>query len=138
MPDDVFEFLAANIAKPPLHQWLKPELVSIDEASSEITMRLPLRSDFRRHPDRPEVHGGIIAALADMAGHAAVAAKVRHGVPTIDLRVDFLRMAAGGFLLASATLIKLGRTIAVVDIKIADDAARLVAIGRGAYSTRDG
>lgn len=138
MSDDVFEFLAANIKRPPLHQWLKPELISIDQPSGEITMRLPLRTEFRRDPDRPEIHGGIIAALADMAGHAAVAAKLRHGVPTIDIRVDFLRMAAGEFLLASATLVKLGRTIAVADIRIADDGARLVAVGRGAYSTRQG
>lgn len=138
MSDDVFEFLAADINRPPLHQWLKPQLISIDQPSGEITMRLPLRADFRRDPDRPGIHGGIVAALADIAGHAAVAAKLRHGVPTIDIRVDFLRMAAGEFLLASAILVKLGRTIAVVDIRIADDGARLVAVGRGAYSTRQG
>ncbi len=138
MPTSTFEFLAANIAHPPLHRWLKPELVSVDESTSEVRLRLPIREEFRRDPDRPDVHGGIIAALADMAGHAAVAARVMHGVPTIDIRVDYLRMAAGTALNASATLVKCGRSIAVADIRITDDADRLVAIGRGAFSTREG
>ncbi len=133
-----FEFLAANIARPPLHGWLKPQLVALDEQTGEVRMRLPVREEFRRDPDRPDVHGGIITALADMAGHAAVAARVKHGVPTIDLRVDFLRMAAGSMLEASATLVKCGRSIAVADIRITDDAGRLVAVGRGAFSTREG
>lgn len=92
MPDPQFEFLAGNISRPPLHQWLKPELVSIDAQTGAVTLRLPFRAEFRRDPERPEWHGGIIAALADMAGHAVVAAKLQHSVPTIDLRVDYLRL----------------------------------------------
>jgi uncharacterized protein (TIGR00369 family) len=80
----------------------------------------------------------MIAVLADIAGHAVVAARLRHGVPTIDLRVDYLRMASGDFLLASAKPVKLGKTIAVVDIRITDEQARLVAVGRATYMTREG
>lgn len=138
MPDTLFDFLSENIARPPLHKWLAPELVSIDDATGAVTLRLPFRDEFRRSPDRPEYHGGIIATLADMAGHAVVAAKLRHSVPTIDLRIDYLRMAAGPFLLATGTPVKLGRTIGVVDVQIRDEAGRLVAVGRGAFSTREG
>ena len=138
MPDAVFDFLAENVAAPPLHRWLKPELVSVDATSGDVQLRLPLRPEFRRDPARPEVHGGILAMLADIAGHAAVAARLRHGVPTVDLRVDYLRMAGGDFLSARATPLKLGRTFAVVDIRITDDQERLVAVGRGTYLTREG
>lgn len=138
MPDTVFDFLAANIATPPLHQWLRPELVSVDESGGGVELRLPVRAEFRRDPARPEIHGGILAMLADIAGHAVVAARLRHGVPTVDLRVDYLRMAAGAFLSACATPVKLGRTLAVVDIRITDDQDRLVAVGRGTYLTREG
>jgi uncharacterized protein (TIGR00369 family) len=138
MAETVFDFLAENVGAPPLHRWLKPELVSVDESSGVVELRLPLRPEFRRDSARPEIHGGILAVLADIAGHAAVAARLRHGVPTVDLRIDYLRMAAGTFLSACATPLKVGRTLAVVDIRITDDQARLVAAGRGTYLTREG
>ena len=137
MPDDVFDFLAANIGAPPLHRWLKPQLVSVEEGSGSVELRLPVRAEFRRDPTRPEIHGGILAMLADIAGHAAVAARLRHGVPTVDLRIDYLRRAAGDFLSACATPVKLGRTLAVVDIRITDEQGGLVAVGRGTYLTRE-
>jgi uncharacterized protein (TIGR00369 family) len=137
MAEAVFDFLSANVGAPPLHRWLKPELVSVDESSGGVELRLPVRAEFRRDSTRPEIHGGILAMLADIAGHAAVAARLRHGVPTVDLRIDYLRMAAGDFLSACATPVKVGRTLAVVDIRITDDQARLVAVGRGTYLTRE-
>ena len=51
------------------------------------------------------------------------------------MRVDYLRLAAGSEIVAVATVVKLGRTIGVVDIRITDDQQRLVAIGRAAYVT---
>jgi uncharacterized protein (TIGR00369 family) len=137
MPEDLFDFLAANVARPPLHRWLNPQLVSVEKSSGAVELRLPLRAEFRRDATRPEIHGGILAMLADIAGHAAVAARLRHGVPTVDLRVDYLRMAAGDFLSAHAMPVKLGRTLAVVDIRITDEQDRLVALGRGTYLTRE-
>ena len=86
-------------------------------------------------PGRPELHGAIVAAMVDITGHAAIAAKVLHTVATVDMRVDYLRLAGGTELVAVATVIKLGRTIGVVDVRIGDDQSRLVAIGRAAYVT---
>jgi uncharacterized protein (TIGR00369 family) len=103
-----------------------------------VTIALPLRAEFRRDPERPEIHGGVIASLIDIAGHAAISAKLHHGVPTVDLRIDYLRVAAGRELLATAELVKLGRTLGIVDIRVTDDQGRLVAIGRGLFSTREG
>jgi uncharacterized protein (TIGR00369 family) len=97
-----------------------------------------LRAEFRRDPKRPEIHGGVIAALVDIAGHAAIAAKVRHGVPTVDIRIDYLRGAAGTELLAAADPVRLGRTLGIVDIRVTDDQGKLVAVGRALFSTREG
>lgn len=141
MPQDsarLFEFLASNIAAPPFHQWLQPELVSVDEGTKAVTLRLAVRPSFLRASDHPAVHGGIVAALVDMAGHAAVAAQVGHGVPTIDLRVDYLRRADAQVLLARGAVLKLGRSIAVADVRVTDETDRLLAVGRGAYSSREG
>jgi uncharacterized protein (TIGR00369 family) len=56
-------------------------------------------------------------------------------VPTIDLRIDFLRVAPDGDLSATATIRRAGRTLAVADVEISDAEARVVAIGRGLFST---
>lgn len=132
------EALAREVGNAPLHAWLGVRVLELNEASGSVRVELPFRDEFRRAPDRPEVHGGILSALADLAGHAVVAAHVGHGVPTIDLRIDYLRMAAGSFLTALATPVKIGRTIAVVDVQIFDPDNRIVAVGRGAFSTRQG
>jgi uncharacterized protein (TIGR00369 family) len=138
MSEDAARYLRASLAAPPFHQWLRPELRYLDAESGRVTIALPLRAEFRRDSSRPEIHGGVIAALVDIAGHAAIAAKVHHGVPTVDLRIDYLRVAAGTELMATADLVRLGRTLGIVDIRVTDDQGKLVAMGRGLFSTREG
>ncbi len=133
---DTFDFLRDSIARAPFHQWLKPKLMSVDEALSTVTIHLPLRPEFCRRPDHPGIHGGVVAALIDIVGHAAIAAKLRHGAATIDLRVDYLRLAAGKELRGTGTVIKFGQTIGVVDVRINDDQDKMVATGRGAFLTK--
>lgn len=128
-----FEFVRTNMARTPFHQWLEPRLTEVDEEAGTITVDLTLRHEFRRLPDRPEVHGGILAALVDITGHATIAAKLRHSVATIDMRVDYLRLAGGAELRAVGTVVKIGRTIGIADIKISDDTGKAVAIGRASY-----
>ena len=135
MTQSTFEFVRDNIAQTPFHPWLLPELIEVNEQAGSVTVRLPIRPEFCRLPGRPELHGAIVAAMVDISGHAAIAAKVLHSVATIDMRVDYLRLAGGSELVAVATAVKVGRTIGVVDVRIADDKKNLVAIGRAAYVT---
>lgn len=128
-----FEFVSGNIAQTPFHQWLLPRLVSVDDQSGAVTLHLTLRPEFCRLPGRPEVHGGIVAAFIDITGHATIAAKLRHSVATIDMRVDYLRLAGGAELRAVGNAVKVGRTIGIVDIQIEDDQDKAVAIGRASY-----
>jgi uncharacterized protein (TIGR00369 family) len=134
-PPSRFEFVRDNIAQTPFHQWLLPELREVNEEAGSVTVGLPIRPEFCRLPGRPELHGAVVAAMVDISGHAAIAAKVLHSVATVDMRVDYLRLAAGSEIVAVATVVKLGRTIGVVDVRITDDQQRLVAIGRAAYVT---
>jgi uncharacterized protein (TIGR00369 family) len=136
MTQSAFEFVRENVARTPFHQWLLPQVLAVDEHVGSVTINLPVRPEFYRLPGRPEIHGAIVAAIVDISGHAAVAAKVLHSVATVDMRVDFLRLAAGSELRAVATVVKLGRTIGVVDVRVTDDQKRLVAIGRAAYVTK--
>ena len=132
---DAMARLRAEMERPPYHAVLRPQPVSVDAQSGTVTIRLPYREEFRRAPDAPGYHGGVIAALIDLAGHAAVAVTVGRMVPTIDLRIDFLRAPAGGDLTARSKLLRAGRSIARADVEILDDTNNVVAVGRGTYST---
>lgn len=133
MTVSAFDFVRDNMARTPFHQWLLPELVAADEEAGTVTVRLVIRPELGNSSERTDLHGGIIAALIDIAGHAAIAAKVRHSVPTVDMRVDYLRPAAGTEILAVATIVKFGRTLSLVDIKLTDDKQKVVAVGRATY-----
>ena len=80
------------------------------------------------------LHGGAIATLVDDAGTCAIISKDRDHRPgvTTDLNVSYFNPGPGGtFVLAEATILKTGRTLAyvLVDIKREADGA-LIAQGR--------
>jgi uncharacterized protein (TIGR00369 family) len=111
---------------------------AIDAAAGRVIATMPLRAELERGAGTGQFHGGAIATLVDVAGDMAVALALGGGVPTIDLRVDYLRPAAGDRLLATATVRKLGRTVALADVEIVDPQGRLCAVGRGCYAARVG
>lgn len=111
---------------------------AVDAAAGRVVAAIALRPELERAPGSGQFHGGAIAALIDIAGDMAVAVGLGGGVPTIDLRVDFLRPATGGRLVATATLRRLGRTVATADVEVADETGRLCALGRGCYAARLG
>jgi len=84
------------------------------------------------------VHGGVLAALVDLTADQAIAAKLGHALPTIDMRADFHRRALPGRLRSRGALVRLGRTVVTADAWIFDDAGALVASGRGVYLNRGG
>jgi uncharacterized protein (TIGR00369 family) len=127
--------LRHELAHPPFHAVLRPEAVSADPQAGVVVIRLPYQPAFGRAGDSPEVHGGVIAALIDLAGHAAVAVQIGRMAPTIDLRIDYLRPAPAADLLATARTLKLGRAVSRVDIEVRDPAGLLVAAGRGSFSS---
>jgi len=127
--------LREEMARPPFHRVLAPEAVRADPAAGVVVIRLAYQPHLSRGPNDPSYHGGVIATLIDLAGHAAVAVSIGKMAPTIDLRIDYLRPAGNSDLTATATLIKAGRSVARADIAIADTEGRLIAIGRGSFST---
>lgn len=122
---------------PPFHAVLRPQALDADPEKGIVVIKLPFRDELRRLPDEKSYHGGVIATLIDLAGHAAAAVKIGRMAPTIDLRIDYLRPAQNSDLTATARLIRAGRSVARVDIEIADDQGRVIAIGRGTYSTAE-
>lgn len=117
----------------PFHRLIGLELVRAEEG--EVELRLGWREEFRRADGSDWYHGGIISALIDIAGDYAIASRLGRWVPTIDLRVDYLRPAREGTLTAVARAVKVGRTVGVADIELRDAKGAVVAVGRCAYST---
>jgi uncharacterized protein (TIGR00369 family) len=128
--------LVAELSGPPFHDFLKPKPEAV-EADGTVVVRLAFRPEFGRRPDSPFYHGGIIASLADLTAHAAIATQVGRMVPTIDLRIDYLRPAPAEDLIARGRILALGRSIGRADVEIATDDGKVVAVARGTFSTSE-
>jgi uncharacterized protein (TIGR00369 family) len=118
---------------PRYHQFLGLECVAAEEDS--VKLRLPFREDFLADEAGTYVHGGVIASLIDVAGDFALVTTFGRGLPTVDLRVDYMRPALKEDLIATAIVVKKGRTLSVCDIVIENDAGKKIAVGRALYST---
>jgi len=122
----------------PFISFMGLELVNADADKGVITMKMPIRPEFERGGVAGQFHGGAISAFIDTVGDFAVALMTSGTVPTINFRVDFLRPSVGSHLTATATVRRLGRTVAVVDIDVFDEQQRLTAVGRACYSPQVG
>lgn len=127
--------LRHELEHPPFHAFLAPQAVSVDGATSTVVIRLPYKPEFRRAGDSGDIHGGVLAALIDMAAHAAVSVEIGRMAPTIDLRIDYLRPAPGVDLYAKARTLRVGRMIGRADVEISAGDDVLLAVGRGTFST---
>ena len=134
MPDDItVEKVQALITRAPYHQWLGLKVIAVHDDGIELTATW--REEWVVNPDRRYTHGGVLAALIDLAADWAMVAKTGRGVPTIDMRVDYHRAAMPGDLVATGTVIKLGSTVSSAAAEVVDTEGRLIATGRGVYFT---
>ena len=111
--------------------------LSLDRAVGMVEIQMDFVPAAERSAGTRQFHGGAIASLIDIAGDYALLARLGHGVPTIDLRIDYLRPAIDTQLIARAVVRKLGRTIAVVDVEVTGTSGKTVALGRGSYGVQD-
>ena len=122
----------------PFIGFLGLRVVALDHAKAELQVRMPLRPELERRKGTKQFHGGPIASFIDTVGDFAIGMAVGGGVPTMNLRIDYLRPAVGDSLLGIARVRRAGKTAAVIDVDVSDEQGRLVAIGRGTYSSTRG
>jgi uncharacterized protein (TIGR00369 family) len=118
----------------PFNAFLNLEVVSADPGKAEFVMRLKMRPEFERLAGSGQWHGGPIAAAIDIAGDYCLAMLHGKPLPTINLRVDYLRPGKDTLTLV-ARLRRSGKTVGVVDVDVLTETGELVAIGRANYST---
>jgi uncharacterized protein (TIGR00369 family) len=130
--------LAALFAASPFMSTLKLEVLAMDYDKSELSVRMPLHAGLERRIGTKQFHGGPIASLIEVVGDFAIGMTIGGGVPTINLRIDYLKPAVGDALTATARVRRSGKTVAIVDIDVVDEQGALVALGRGTYSPKRG
>lgn len=127
------EEVQALVSRGPYLRWLGLQVLELGE--DMITAKATWREEWVANPKLGQTHGGILAALVDFAADFALVHSIGHPVPTIDMRVDYHRLAKQGDLLAKGSVIKLGKQVSVCEARVLDLAGNLLASGRGTYIT---
>jgi uncharacterized protein (TIGR00369 family) len=127
------EKLQQLISRGPFNQWLNFTVIRSDDAGIEV--KAGWREEWVVNPERRYTHGGILAAIVDVAADYAIAAKLGRPVPTIDIRVDYHKAAMPGDLIAKAKIVRSGSQYSTAEAYVYDKDGALVASGRGTYFT---
>ncbi len=96
-----------------------------------LKMRMPV--DERTRQPYGLLHGGASCALAETAGSVAshfVIDPEKFMCVGLEINANHIRSARDGFVTATATPLHLGATTHVWDIRIHDDAGKLVCVSR--------
>ena len=134
MPTDLtLEQVQALITRAPFHQWLGLTVLAVTDDSIEI--KATWREEWVVNPERRYTHGGILAALIDLAADFAMIKQTGRGVPTIDMRVDYHRAAMPGDLIARGKVVRFGSQFSTAEAELIDKDGKLIASGRGTYFT---
>ena len=131
--DLTLDDVQALITRAPFHQWLGLTVTAVHDDGIELKAKW--REEWVVNAERGYVHGGVLAALIDLAADWAMVKQTGRGVPTIDLRVDYHRPALRGDLVARGKVIRSGSQFATAEAQVVDADGKLLASGRGTYFT---
>jgi len=122
----------------PFNRYLGIEVMGLSDGFAR--MEIPFREELIGDPLKPALHGGVLSALIDACGGAAVFTLVDppEKVSTIDLRVDYLRPGELSRIACEATVARMGHRVASVDMRVfhVHLPDRLIATGKGVYNVR--
>ncbi|MCB1510430.1 MAG: PaaI family thioesterase [Hyphomicrobiaceae bacterium] len=107
-----------SFARQPLVQFIGAQLAHV--APGAIDIRLPRNANLLQQ--HGYVHGGALTSIADAAaGYAALSvSEPGTGVLTTELKVNFLRPAAGQEVVARGRVLKPGRVLTIVQSDVYD------------------
>ena len=127
------EKLQELIARGPFNKWLN--FTVLKAAAEGVEIKAAWREEWVVNLERRYTHGGILAAIVDVAADYAIAAQLGRPVPTIDIRVDYHKAAMPGDITAKARVVRMGSQYSTAEAQLYDKEGALVASGRGTYFT---
>ena len=127
------EKLQELISRGPFNKWLNLTVLKTGEDGVEI--KAAWREEWVVNVERRYTHGGILAAIVDVAADYAIAAQLGRPVPTIDMRVDYHKAHMPGDITAKARVVRMGSQYSTAEAYLYDKDGALVASGRGTYFT---
>ena len=134
MSDDLsLEAVQEMLLRAPYHRWLGLNVLALDE--NGIDIKATWREEWVVSAEKRYSHGGVLAALVDLAADWALVKRTGRGVPTLDLRVDYHAAAMPGDLIAKGRIVKAGGTISCAEAHVYNLEGKLLASGRGTYFT---
>jgi len=113
--------------------------LTLDEARPGFARVSMATSSFTLGGIGGSVHGGLLAALVDIVMLEAMFptfAETDQPAGTADLNITYLRPAHGAKVIAEATVLRKGKTLAVTEVEISDAEGSLCAKGRTIYVIR--
>jgi uncharacterized protein (TIGR00369 family) len=137
VPPDKLEALRAVIEQViPFDRVLGVRLEAAGEGRARV--RFDFHDNLVGNPVTRVLHGGVIAAVLDVTGGAAVMTTFEEGAPlarmgTVDMRVDFLRPGAGAWFVATAEVVRPGHILSAARMELTNDQGVLIAIGTAIY-----
>ena len=138
MPIDIDAFTELIEEGIPFNAYLGVKVCEIVRGRCLLT--IPYRRELLGDTRRGAVHGGVISMLVDTCGGFAVWSMcgLRDKIATIDLRVDYLKPALGGDLIAESEVRLLGNRVgnAYTVLYAEDDPGTILAEGRSVYNIR--
>ena len=123
----------AMINRSPYLVWLGIKVIAFAEDAVEV--KATWREEWVASPEVRQTQGGILGALIDFTADFALVPRLGKLMPTIDMRVDYHRMAKQGDLTIKGRIIKLGRQFSVCEASIYDLGGASIASGRATYLT---
>lgn len=125
------EKLKARFDRSPFTRWLNLEPIKVSDEGVEFA--LDTRPELKGSPVRDSLHGGVLAALLDIACSFSLIILDGGDYVTVDLRTDYHRASKGGRLHVKGRIVRQGRQLSTTEARVEDEEGVLIASGRAVF-----
>ena len=121
------KWISGELPAPPIAQLIGFRPISFDFENGEVVLEFEA-AEKHTNP-MGTLHGGVLCDVADLAMGMAFAASLEDGesFTTLELKINFFRPVFKEKLLASAKIVKRGKTVGMVECDVKNESGSLVA-----------